>query len=92
MHPGLMYEAGRGKEMHPGGEVISRDGTPPLRVLITALGMDNRQLRHKKKGNNGQRAFRSQDLHIAEIMFYALPTTMSSPAQLYVPQLGALRL
>lgn len=83
MHNGLMYNTGRGKETRSGGEIISRDGTPPLRAMVRVQAIDSYQLWHRKVKNNDQRAFRPQDLYISHIMFYALPPIMSAPAQLH---------
>ena len=83
MHNGLMYNTGTGKETRSGGEIISRDGTPPLRAMVRVQAIDSYQLWHRKVKNNDQRAFRPQDLYISHIMFYALPPIMSAPAQLH---------
>ena len=61
-----------------GGEIISRDGTPPIRVVLRCILMNTRQLWHKHKKGNDQRGFMPKHVYISHIIFYALPPYMAS--------------
>ena len=62
-----------------GGEIISRDGMPPNRVVLRCISMNTKQLWHKHK-SNGQRGFMPKHVYISHIMTYALPHFMASAA------------
>ena len=68
-----------------GGEIIARDGTPPMRVLLHCQAVPQRQLWHRKAqgGSNDQRAFYPEDVYISAITWYALQPEMAAPAQLH---------
>ena len=86
-HPGLWRLANPGtksKEPMNGGEIIARDGTPPMRVLLHCQAVPQRQLWHRKtQGTNDQRAFYPHDVYVSAISWYALQPEMASPAQLH---------
>ena len=63
-----------------GGEIISRDGTPPIRVVLRCISMNTKQLWHKHYKSNGQRGFMPKHVYISHIMIYALPPFMASAA------------
>mgnify|MGYP001358055637 FL=1 len=84
--PAFSRYTGRGKETMSGGEIIARDGTPPLRIILHCQAVSNQQLWSKKAGkkqSNDQRAFMPQDVHITHITWYALKPEMVAPAQLH---------
>ena len=64
----------------PGGEIISRDGTPPIRVVLRCISMNAKQLWHKHYKSNDQRGFMPKHVYISHIMIYALPPFMASAA------------
>merc|ERR1711966_442938 len=61
-----------------GGEIISRDGTPPIRVLLKCISLNTRQLWHKHAKKCDQRGFMPKYVYISHIVFYALPPCMAS--------------
>ena len=61
-----------------GGEIISRDGTPPIRVLLKCISLNTRQLWHKHTKKCDQRGFMPKYVYISHIVFYALPPIMAS--------------
>ena len=63
-----------------GGEIISRDGTPPIRVVLRCISMKTEQLWHKHNKSNDQRGFMLKHVYISHIMIYALPPFMASAA------------
>ena len=66
-----------------GGEVISRDGTPPIRVVLRCISMSTKQLWHKRHKLNHQRGFMPKHVYISHIVFYALPPFMASASHLH---------
>ena len=85
-HPGLRRSVSPStNEMMHAGEIISRDGTPPLRVLLHCKAVSQNQLwsRKGKKGANDQRAFRPKDVFITAITWWALQPEMVSPPQMH---------
>ena len=65
-----------------GGEIISTDGTPPIRVVLRCIPMNAKQLLHKHHKLNDQRGFMPKHVYISHIMIYmyALPPFMASAA------------
>ena len=61
-----------------GGEIIARDGTPPIRVVLRCISQNTKQLWHKKDGANDQRGFMSKHVYISHIMIYAMPPSLVS--------------
>ena len=61
-----------------GGEIISRDGTPPIRVMLKCISINTRQLWHKHTKKSDQRGFMPKYVYISHIIFYALPPCMAS--------------
>ena len=64
-----------------GGEIIARDGTPPLRVLLRLICPPSWQVWHKKDGSNDQHGFRPSDVFVSHVVFYALPYDCTCPSQ-----------
>ena len=63
-----------------GGEIISRDGTPPIRVMLRCISMNTKQLWHKHHKLNDQRGFMPKHVYISHIVIYELPPFMASAA------------
>ena len=61
-----------------GGEIIARDGTPPIRVVLRCISQNTKQLWHKKDGPNDQRGFMPKHVYISHIMIYAMPPNLVS--------------
>ena len=74
-----------------GGEVISRAGTPPIRVVLRCISMNTKQLWHKHHKLNDHRGFMPKHVYISHIMICALPPFMASAShshttwQMYTP-------
>ena len=81
--PGVVVtKKGEGGGQYGGGEILARDGTPPLRVLLRLVCPPSYQVWHKQKGNNDQHGFRPCDVYISHIVIYALPFSDACPGQL----------
>jgi len=63
------------------GELIARDGTPPLRVILRVRAPKKCRLWTRTKKKNNQHAFRPQDVYISHMMIYALPADKVAPSQ-----------
>ena len=61
-----------------GGEIISRDGTPPIRVMLRCISGNTRQLWHKHTKTNDQRGFMPKHVYVPHIIIYALPPVMAA--------------
>ena len=75
MHQELWTKKGVSGGQQAGGELVARDGTPPLRCYVRCLGRSAYQLWHKSDGGdkNNQHGFRPDDLFITHIYIYACP-------------------
>ena len=61
-----------------GGEIIARDGTPPIRVVLRCISQNTKQPWHKRDGPNDQRGFMPKHVYISHIMIYAMPPNLVS--------------
>ena len=66
-----------------GGEIIARDGTPPLRAVLKLKAINATSIWKKPaiKGNNGQKGYMPHSLHCEGIYFYAVGPEMASTKQ-----------
>jgi len=83
-YPILSADKYDNQDVPPGGEIISRDGTPPIRVMLQCISLNTRQLWHKKAKANDQRGFMPKYVYISHIIFYALPPNFVASGQKYM--------
>ena len=83
-YPILSADKYDNQDVPPGGEIISRDGTPPIRVMLQCISLNTRQLWHKKVKSNDQRGFMPKYVYISHIIFYALPPNFAASGQRYM--------
>ena len=92
MECAMWYPGGYlGIESEMFGELIARDGTPPLRVILRARAPKKYRLWTRTKKKNNQHALRPQDVYISHMMIYALPANKVAPSQADRLRLGATR-
>eukprot|EP00974_Lingulodinium_polyedra_P134042 11227934-Lingulodinium_polyedra.AAC.1 len=80
--------------MIPGGILIARDGSAPLRIVLRLLAdPDDHIWRRKKQGASVQLLFKPAGLRITHIFIYAVAPQYVRHCQLYqtraIPQVDA---